>query len=330
MNHSGIRIYLCGTLFILFPLFSVLMAQPGQRLGDQSEELGMVRWYRDYDKAIQAAQSENKDIVLLFQEVPGCATCRNYGHHVLSHPLMVEAIEHSFIPLAIFNNKSGKDREILEKFKEPSWNNPVVRIIDAKANNVVPRISRDYSALTLCRRMIQALEQRNREVPVYIRLLEQELAADQATGTDESYFKMYCFWTGEKELGKLDGVLNVEAGFIGSSEVVKVDFDPDKLSEKQLTLYAQAKNCAPIDPGQGYRTAKNDVRYYLQHSNYQYLPLSELQKTRINSALGSRQPAEQFLSPTQLKWLRSIKPHMKGKLQPLYDQDLASGWRRKV
>ena len=47
--------------------------------------------------------------MLLFQEVPGCSTCRNYGHNVLSHPLMVEAIESLFVPLAIFNNKEGKE-----------------------------------------------------------------------------------------------------------------------------------------------------------------------------------------------------------------------------
>ena len=76
--------------------------------------------YRDYDKALAVAA----------KEVPGCSTCRNYEHTVLSHPLMVEAIESLFVPLAIFNNKGGKYKKILGQYGEPSWNNPDVRIVD--------------------------------------------------------------------------------------------------------------------------------------------------------------------------------------------------------
>ena len=64
----------------------------------QPKELGKVTWLRDYDKAIALAKKEQKDVFILFQEVPGCSTCRNYGQNVLSNPLMVEAIENSFIP----------------------------------------------------------------------------------------------------------------------------------------------------------------------------------------------------------------------------------------
>jgi len=71
-----------------------------------------VHWYRDYDKALVVAAKEDKDVLLLFQEVPGCSTCRNYGHNVLSHPLMVEAIESLFVPLAIFNNKKKKTKRL--------------------------------------------------------------------------------------------------------------------------------------------------------------------------------------------------------------------------
>ncbi|MDG1058474.1 MAG: thioredoxin family protein [Flavobacteriaceae bacterium] len=77
---------------ILFFLFANITLVAQQRI-EQSEELGQVHWYRDYDKALAVAAKEDKDVLLLFQEVPGCSTCRNYGHNVLSHPLMVEAIE---------------------------------------------------------------------------------------------------------------------------------------------------------------------------------------------------------------------------------------------
>ena len=70
-----------------FALLSVcLMAQ-------QPIELGTVNWLRDFDQAIAESQKQQKPVFILFQEVPGCATCQNYGSNVLSHPLIAEAIE---------------------------------------------------------------------------------------------------------------------------------------------------------------------------------------------------------------------------------------------
>ena len=43
---------------------------------------------------------------------------------------MVEAIEDAFVPVVVFNNKGGKDAQLLKRFNEPSWNNPVVRFLD--------------------------------------------------------------------------------------------------------------------------------------------------------------------------------------------------------
>ena len=107
---------------------------------NQNVELGAISWYRDYDEALAASKAQHKPVLILFQEVPGCATCRNYGNKVLSHPLLSEAIENEFIPLAIFNNKGGKDAAVLKKYREPSWNNPVVRIVNASGENLVNRI----------------------------------------------------------------------------------------------------------------------------------------------------------------------------------------------
>ena len=92
-----------------------------------------------------SCQKQNKPVFMLFQEVPGCLTCRDYGKGVLSNEVIVETIEKYFIPLAIFNNKRGKDSEVLQRYGEPSWNNPVVRIINAKGENLIRRIAEDYS-----------------------------------------------------------------------------------------------------------------------------------------------------------------------------------------
>ncbi|XAL99693.1 hypothetical protein OT109_19205 [Phycisphaeraceae bacterium D3-23] len=43
----------------------------------------------------------------------------------MSHPLIVEAAEDLFVPVAIHNNKDGHDGEVRERFDEPAWNYPV-------------------------------------------------------------------------------------------------------------------------------------------------------------------------------------------------------------
>lgn len=313
------------TIIIIVMCFFSVSGQQKTNPNNQSEELGKVTWYRDYDEALNKAKAENKEVLILFQEVPGCSTCRNYGNNVLSHPLMVEAIENLFIPLAIYNNKGGKDKQILQLYNEPSWNNPVVRIVNAEGDNVVNRISGNYSAKALYNAMKTALGKANKSTPEYMKLLGSELTS--ATDTKETYFKMYCFWTGEKHLGKVDGVLSTEAGFMGGHEVVKVKFDPNIVNQSKLTAHAKQANFSPITKS-SYRTANNDVKYYLKHTNYKFLPLTELQKTKINSALGRGTSPDRYLSPKQLKWLNSMK-HSQTKQTVLFNQDFNKAWNKK-
>tara|TARA_B110000240_G_C13366519_1_gene396358 strand:- start:435 stop:602 length:168 start_codon:yes stop_codon:yes gene_type:complete len=53
-----------------------------------------------------------------------------------------------------------------------------------------------------------------------------------STNIKEKAFKMYCFWSGEKALGALDGVLSTQAGFSNHSEVVKVQYDSRLIQEE--------------------------------------------------------------------------------------------------
>ncbi|WP_298548897.1 VPGUxxT family thioredoxin-like (seleno)protein, type 2 [uncultured Aquimarina sp.] len=311
------------TIFILVT-GNLLLAQNTTDPYNQSEELGKVRWLRDYGDAISLAKEENKDVLILFQEVPGCSTCRNYGHNVLSHPLMVEAIENSFIPLAIFNNKGGKDAQILRKFNEPSWNNPVVRIVNKDGNDVINRIGNDYAALRLCKSMQQTLAEKGKKIPEYINLLEQELSAKK---TDKAYYKMSCFWSGEKQLGKLPMVLNTVSGFIDHSEVVEVTYDSKGLTKKELDVYAKSNGMSLIDNKQSYRSSPKDVHYYLQQTKFKYIPLTKLQQTKINSALGDGKPTIHFLSPSQLKWFKNIRNNNS---EVLFTIDFAKAWAKKI
>ena len=315
--------------FVIF-LFSVA-ALAAQR-SDNPIELGKVEWIRDYDQAIAQSKATDKPIFLLFQEVPGCANCTKYGKDILSHPLMVEAIETEFVPLAIFNNKSGKDREVLVQFGEPSWNNPVVRIIDNEGNDLAQRVGNFRSKTKIVNTVIQVLERENNAVPKYLELLSQEWQGQEATA-EEGFLSMYCFWTGEREIAKIDGVLSTEAGFMHGREVVKVAYDETKTDLAKIGEQASKVSCAdaiytdqvvktsiPTKKEGSYRKDNQD-KYYLRHTDYQYIPLTAIQQTKINSAIGSKQNPSKYLSPRQTEMLASLKSK-KSQL----DRDFANAW----
>jgi len=312
---------------LTFSLYTV-SAQERTNPSNQTEELGKVSWFRDYDAALKAATKTKKPVLVLFQEVPGCATCRNYGNNVLSHPLMVEAIENLFVPLTIFNNKGGKDKEVLKKYEEPSWNNPVVRIVNSVGWDIVPRVAGNYSSLGLYSAMERALDNQKKEIPEYMRLLKADLLSANGDTVKEKYFKMYCFWSGEKHLGSADGVLSTKAGFMNGYEVVKVKYDSKKINESQLNNYARQAQISPIADNGAYRYSDKDHLFYLRKSPYQYLPLTELQKTRINSALGRGNSPVKFLSPKQIKWLDQLNQQGSKQLV-LIDKDISTAWEMK-
>lgn len=316
------------SLFFLLFITPVILGQDKTDINSQNEELGKVSWHRDYDQALKLAQKENKAVLILFQEVPGCSTCRNYGHNVLSHPLLVDAIENEFIPLAIFNNKGGKDREILKKYNEPSWNNPVVRIVDANGDNLVKRVAGNYSAKGLHKAIVEALTAEKKKIPDYIQILGEELALNSSS-VKEKHYSMYCFWTGEGHFGKLDGVVSAEAGFVGYKEVVKVKYDSTKISEKELDAHASKGSCSKVENSRSYIASQKDHLYYLKNSNYKFLPLSELQKTKINSALGKRKSAVNLLSPKQKQWFNQLKTSQM-KEPVLYNLELEIAWNKKI
>lgn len=283
--------------------YATAIAQERTNPNKQSEELGKVAWYRDYDRALELSQMHNKPVLMLFQEVPGCSTCRNYGHNVLSNPLMVDAIENEFIPLAIFNNKGGKDKVILEKYNEPSWNNPVVRIVNQDGQNLVQRVARNYSTAGLLEAMEMALCKQGKEIPTYMNLLKGTFAVAQKETAERTY-QMYCFWSGEKHFGGQSGVLKTEPGFMSGREVVKVTYDPKVLSANLLDTHAAKGDCSPVSREGNYSFSAKDHYYQLQHSPFKYLPLTAIQKTKIN---GNIQKGVNYLSPTQKKWYEAIQ-----------------------
>ena len=287
----------------------------------QPVEVGEVGWGRDLDVALAASKASQKPVLVLFQEVPGCAGCQEFGSDVLSHPLVVEAIEDEFEPVLVHNNKSGgKDEELLERFKEPAWNYQVIRFLDSGGEDLIERKDRIWALGAVAGRMVEALEAGGRKVPSYLQGLTSQ--AETATAA----FAMHCFWTGEYELGKIDGVISTEAGWLEGKEVTLVCYQPSKIDLPALVRRAAAVNCARkvfVDSvterrrldgleglelevgeiGKGYRVAKpSDQSKQIQGLALEEIPgLTELQRTKLNSLLrGERAQALRWLSPRQL------------------------------
>ena len=144
---------------------------------DNPVEIGLVRWQRDFPAAIIEAGRTGKPVFLLFQEVPGCIGCRTFGREVLSHPLLVESIEDNFIPVLVYNNRSGgMDAELLARFDEPAWNFQVIRFLDRDGKDIIPRRDQIWTIAETAERMAATLEKMARPVPLYLKnlILEED------------------------------------------------------------------------------------------------------------------------------------------------------------
>lgn len=301
------------------PLLAITL-QPGQY-----RELGNVRWERDYHSGLTQAQKQDKPVFLLFQEVPGCAGCQAFGQNTLSNPLIVDAIEESFVPVAVFNNQGGADREVLEKYNEPAWNYQVIRFVNSEGKDILPREDNVWTDSAVAARMIEALEQYGHPVPDYLRTV----AWQGQPGLQTATFAMFCFWDGESKLGAIDGVTQTEAGWLDGREVVKLRFDPEvvsflELSEKASrlgcdqriyapdqaaleTLPAMLQRKATVFVEADYRRSReSDQKRQLRRLHFTEIELNAGQQTKINAALATGNPQDmiRWLSPTQLAKLR--------------------------
>ena len=62
-------------------------------------------------------------------------------------------------------------------------------------------------------------------------------AEDSSAGQEleTATFSMYCYWTGEATLGRVDGVVASRIGHWGGKEIVQVDYDPGRTGVAELT-----------------------------------------------------------------------------------------------
>lgn len=295
---------------------------------DNPVELGSVHWSRDLDASRAKAKISGKPLLILFQEVPGCGNCTRYGSVTLRHPLIVEAIETYFEPVCIYNNKDGKDAEALRLFGEAAWNNPVVRIVGADNRDLVERMPDFRSSGQLVDGIRAALGKTGQAVPVYLELLSEELKARE-TGIETATFTMGCFWTGEGALGNLPGVIETAPGYQDGREVVRVTYDPARVTPAQMEKTVQSKGIKSCNSNTGFRTDR-EPKYYLSQTHWRGVPMTSLQACRANSLVGQGQSPENILSPCQLELGRRIQSQPElGWANVVGTDDLAGSWEKQ-
>ena len=325
MRLSPVSAGYAGTAFVLTVLAVGGRDDRPNRAGDAPPEFGRVAWGRDFPAAVARAKAEKKPLMVLFDEVPGCETCRSFGAGPLSHPLVVDAAASEFVPVAVTNNTPGPDAATLKRFGEPAWNNPVVRFLDAREADVIPRRDGEYTTGFVLKRMAEALAKANRPVPEYLRLAAAESAP---AARERAVFAMFCYWEGEAKLGQLPGVLGTRIGSLAGHEVVEVEFDPTLLRYDTLVGKAKEMDCTHrvfartdeqakvarrvvgdfVTRSDAAIDANTTQQYHLAHAPaYHFLPLTALQATSVNAALAARESPDRFLSPGQLAQSKLIK-----------------------
>ncbi len=290
----------------------------------QPEELGDVHWLRDFDAGILEAKKSDKPILILFQEVPGCSNCTKFGNEILRHPLIVEAIETFFVPVCIFNNKKGKDSEVLFRFNEPSWNNPVVRIVRPDGLDVVPRMADFRSTWQVVNGIRTALNLTATPCPEYLQSFENELLARE-NGLETATFSMNCFWSGEKTIGSIEGVVETEPGFQNGKEVVRAVFNPAIVKRADLEKKVTSNGINSCPKNEGFRP-DDEPKYYLSKTFWQFVPMTPLQQTRANSAVGKNLSPENLLSPRQLALADFVKNHPEKKWPSAIGKEIIEAW----
>ncbi|MDP3235078.1 MAG: thioredoxin family protein [Myxococcales bacterium] len=266
-------------------------------------ELGRVAWLRDFDAAVMQAKVTKRPLLVLFDEVPGCETVRGFGRDVLSDSEVVSLVEQHFVAVAVFNNIGGADRKVLEAFGEPTWNNPVVRILDAELKPLAPRFSGPYA----------------REP--FLNLL-RAAAGLTATPLQTLTMSAHCFWECEARLGRLPAVKSSRVGFLEGAEVVEVVFDSSVLSREALWREASTLECATrvftrsdaeqaaasqIVGARAFRTdaplepSAKDTKFYLKQAGRSEAGLTPTELTRMNAALRFGESAEAARASCQTK-----------------------------
>jgi len=317
--------------FMIVPMFFSLKAISAEdtdaRAGNRSthsqeyeeQVLGRVRWMTSLEEAQVLADAEDMPILILHQNVSDNGRSLEYGTTVLDHPLVVEAIESLFIPVAFFQGGSGMDETYADLLGDLAPSALEVWITDSDFNDVAPRLGESHTIHELLGAMIEAYGWRGKDVPEYVKILHTETVNPDALET--AIFPVHCFWAGEVELGPSEGIVQTVPGRIDKQETVEVVFDRSVTSYEGLLEEALdvglCENAYSLNDEQ-YRVASelvgtgkvkragkmfpdNKPKYYLSKSAYRHVPMTERQSIMVNADLFYERDPRNRLSPRQVQ-----------------------------
>lgn len=260
-------------------------------------EKGCVAWTYELDEALLESKRTSRPVFLLFQEIPGCSTCSNFGRHVLTNPIIVDAVETLFVPCLVNNRGERKqDQDALDRFQEPKLNNPVVRFLDANAQDLIPRKDGIYTAAEMVSRIELALVKMHgaQGCPEWLSEIRRELDFERLVRTrkdriEKVAFYMGCYWTGEAELGRLAlpecgscPIISTRCEWYGVYEAVDVVFDSEKMP--LAVLLQQVKEHIDVTRVHG------------------VIPINEAQKKVAEDVLGSNRVVTDSSTGRELRY----------------------------
>jgi hypothetical protein len=175
-------------------------------------------------------------------------------------------------------------------------------LVDGAGRDLVQRADNVWSTGGIARRAVSALERAGRPVPAYVRWVVEETAPER----EHARFAMACYWSGEACLGAIDGVLSTQTAHAQGREVVEVTFDAARITRAELEARAQRCGVSVEGTAAARAASDRDQKYYLQGSIWRHLPLTELQRTRVNAALGQGRSPLPWVSPRQAAIHRAL------------------------
>ena len=153
----------------------------------------------------------------------------------------------------------------------------------------------------------KSLRSKNQPLPEYFRLIAKEFTPG---ARQTAVFAVGCYWEGDRDLGRLDGVLATRTGTAGGEELVEAEYDPRQVDYSHLAGMMKRMACfrRAYPPGAAVAIAPAEQQHFhlSMHPEYQYLPLTSGQAMHVNAALFAHEDPDRFLSPAQLAMKRRL------------------------
>ena len=329
------------------------------------EELGQLKFRYNassFQNALEESRSTDKPVLVVFHDIRASATAIAFGKTVLSHPLLIEAAESMFVTVLVdMAGTNPDDVQIISKYHENRHNDTVVRIVNGKGNDLAIRLEGSCCSVgNIARAMRGALERKELQVPNYLKFLEAEYSArvdvpcQASRGAKEIVFKTEATTKAEIDFAELNGVIDVECGYLCGSKAVKVTYNHDVIDCKAIFFHAifhldiESVHCTDTDQktsidvqlgkvdsppklvelGSNRFTRGKHPKHFLRTTLLRYVPLTSLQALQANLAVSKNrfEFIDEVLSPRQLAILEAVE--RKIPRRETVNVGIADAWKR--